>query len=361
MTYSTMKNLKALLIAPKMNVRKALERMDRTGEKILFVVHDGDILVGVVTDGDLRRWILRGKSLGEPISRAMHTTPVVLKKGYSRSVARDLLLQNRIECVPVINDARKVITAVWWMDLFDRKRAEEPKENLPVVIMAGGEGNRLAPLTKIIPKALVPIGEKPILELIIERFVYHGARDVFLTLGYKSQIIKAYFQEDVRERSYRVRYVEEKNPLGTAGSLSLLKGMLKKTFWVSNCDILIDVDLTDVLRVHRQGNNDLTLIGSMKHYTIPYGVCRLETTGDLKTIDEKPAYDLLVNTGVYLVEPKVLRYIPNNKIVHFTDVINKALQKGDKIGVYPISEKAWMDMGQIEELKSMSRRLGVTI
>lgn len=344
-----------------MKIRKALERMDRTGEKILFVVHGGGLLAGVVTDGDLRRWILKGKSLGDPISRAMHTTPVTLREGFSRSSARDLMLQNRIECLPVLNEAQRVVAAVWWMDLFDRKRVGGPKENIPVVIMAGGEGNRLGLLTKIIPKALVPIGEKPILELIMERFVHHGSNNFYLTLGYKSQIIKAYFQEDIRQRSYRVRYVEEKNPLGTAGSLSLLRATIKKTFWVSNCDILLDADYADVLRFHRLEKNDLTLIGSMKHYTIPYGVCRLELTGNLKTIDEKPGYDLLVNTGVYLLEPAVLRHIPKNKITHFNDLINTALQKGDKIGVYPISEKAWMDMGQVEELKSMSRRFGVDI
>lgn len=356
-----MKELKALLINPDLSIRKTLERMDGSGAGILFVVAKDNVLRGVVTDGDLRRWILKGKSLAEPISRAMHDNPVVLKAGHTSSEARDLMLLHRIECVPVVDGQKRVLSTVRWTDFFEKNKSDVKKENIPVIIMAGGEGQRLAPLTHILPKPLVPIGEKPIIDLIIDRFVAYGSHDFYLSLNYKSLIIKAYFQEKGQQKTHTLRYLEEKKPLGTAGSLGLPGAMMEKTFWVSNCDILIDADFSDVLRVHRKDKNAITLIGSIKHYTIPYGVCKLGTNGELDKINEKPEYDFLVNTGVYVIEPTVLRYIPKNKAFDFTDLINVALKKGEKIGVYPVSEKSWMDMGEIEELKKMSRQFGVNI
>jgi dTDP-glucose pyrophosphorylase len=355
------RDLKMLFIVPGLSIHKALERMGRAGAKILFVVNDDQKLVGVVTDGDLRRWILKGKGLSDPISKAMNSNPLTLEEGFLFSEARNLLLHHQVECVPVLDGSKRVVSSVRWTDLFNQKRFSGNKSNIPVVIMAGGVGHRLAPLTKIIPKALVPIGEKPILELIMDRFRDQGSRQFILILGYKSQIIRAYLQEGFRRASHFIRYVDEKKPLGTAGGLNLIRPTMKETFWVSNCDILMDVNFSDVLRAHREGKNDLTLIGSIKRYNIPYGVCRVGASGELKSIDEKPGYDLLVNTGVYLMEPKILRHIRKDRFVHFTDVINAAIKKGDKVSVYPIHEDAWMDMGQIEELKAMSRRYGVDV
>lgn len=349
--------LKNSLIAETESVRRALETIGKAPFATLFVVGKNRFLLGVVTDGDLRRWILQGKSMAEPIARAMHAEPVVARTDHTRADARDLMLKHQVECLPVVNDAGRVVSLVRWIDLFEKKEVARAKVNTPVVIMAGGEGNRLAPLTRILPKPLVPIGEKPVIDHIMDRFRTHGTRTFFVSVNYKARLIKAYFQEE----GHAVSFVEEKEPLGTAGSLGYLRGKIVDTFWVSNCDILIDADLSDVLRVHRAEGNAVTLVGSMKHYVIPYGVCRLGSDGALEGIIEKPEYDFLVNTGVYLMEPSVLRHIVPGQHLHFTDLVDRLISKGEKVGVYPVAESTWMDMGEVEELKKMGRRFGMAL
>lgn len=349
--------LKNSLIAETESVRRALETIGQASAATLFVVGENRRLRGVVTDGDLRRWILQGKSLAEPITRAMHANPIVVRMGYTNADARGRMLKHQVECLPVVNGVGRVVSLVRWMDLFEKKETPRVKTNTTVVIMAGGEGHRLAPLTRILPKPLVPIGDKPIIEHIMDRFRAYGTKDFFVSINYKARLIRAYFQEE----GCAVTYIEEKKPLGTAGSLGYLRGKIDKTFWVSNCDILIEVDFSDVLRVHRADGNDVTLVGSMKHYTIPYGVCHLGANGALQGINEKPEYDFLVNTGVYVMEPAVLRHIVPGQHLHFTELVARLIAKGGKVGVYPVAETAWMDMGEVEELKKMGRRFGMSL
>jgi NDP-sugar pyrophosphorylase family protein len=228
--------------------------------------------------------------------------------------------------------------------------------DLPVVVMAGGEGSRLSPYTRILPKALIPVGDVPILELIIERFMEYGCDEFFLSLHHKSDIIKSYF--DSVERAYTLHYVQEEAPLGTAGSLSLMKDDLKKTFFLSNCDILIDADYGDILKYHKSHSNKITIVGSIKHITIPYGICELAEDGRLASLVEKPQFDYFVNTGMYIVEHHVLDRIPGDIFFHMTDLISLLLDKGERVGVYPISEKSWIDIGQVEELHNLLKRVG---
>ncbi|HOW27017.1 MAG TPA: nucleotidyltransferase family protein [Elusimicrobiota bacterium] len=352
-----MEKIKKIVVQSTLNARQTLDKMEAGGGRILFVVDREGSITGVVTDGDIRRWILKGGTLNEPISKVMHRDPTVLREGFSLAEARELMLSRSIDCLPVVDAKRRVVSAIWLKDLFEKKKGSPKKPlGMPVVIMAGGEGNRLAPFTHVLPKPLVPVGGKPIIERIIDRFGEYDCNEFFLTINYKSHLIKAYFHDSGQRSKVNLRYVEESKPLGTAGSLGLLKTKIKSTFWVSNCDILIEADFADIVQFHRNHSNGITLVGSMKHYTIPYGVCRLDARGDLKNIDEKPEYDFLVNTGVYVLEPEVLRLIPPDRKFHFTELIDVCLKKGQKIGVYPISEKSWMDMGQLEELKAMSLR-----
>ena len=251
-------------------------------------------------------------------------------------------------------ERRKVISCLWWTDLFDSKPDNPESLKLPVVIMAGGEGTRLAPFTKILPKPLMPMGDKPIIEVIINRFYDYGCNDFYLSLNYKSNIIKAYFSDF--EHKYKINYILENKPLGTAGSLYLLKKKIKKTFFVSNCDILIEADYADILKFHYQRKNKITLVSSMKNFMIPYGVCQIKDGGILRSIREKPEYDFLVNTGMYVLEPSVLSDVPRNQFYTITDLINDYLKKNEKVGVYPVSDKSWLDMGQFEELQEMIKK-----
>lgn len=352
-----MKRLKKVLIKHSCTIKHALKQMDAMGEKTLLVVDDLNRLLGTVTDGDIRGWILNSKSLAKSVSAVMNRSPHALKSGYSLQEANALMLENEIECLPVLDDGKKIISAVWWTELFKNEQKIVKILKLPVVIMAGGEGSRLAPFTKILPKPLMPIGEKPIIELIINRFVVYGCKDFYLSLNYKSNIVKAYFRDF--KPKYKISYIQENKPLGTAGSLHFLEGRIHKTFFLSNCDIFIEADYADILKFHNQGKNKITIVSSMKNFMIPYGVCEIKNGGVLGSLREKPEYDFQVNTGMYVLDPTVLKDIPKNRFYNMTDLINDYLEKEEKIGVYPISEKSWFDVGQFDALQEMLKKFGV--
>ncbi|MBF8984174.1 NTP transferase domain-containing protein [Lutibacter sp. B2] len=228
----------------------------------------------------------------------------------------------------------------------------------PVVIMAGGEGTRLHPITKVLPKPLVPIGDIPIAERIINKFVNFGCEKFYLTINYKKNLIKAYFN-DIK-KNYEIEYVEEEKPLGTAGSLYLLKDKIKETFFLNNCDILINENYYKMLKYHKENNNKITVIASRENYIVPYGVIKVDEKSVIKEIIEKPKYDFLVNTGMYILEPETLYDIPENEFYHIIDLVKVNINKGEKVGVYPISQESWLDMGQIEEMENMFKGLGIT-
>jgi len=342
-----MEKFKNIIVNPKITIKQALKHMDEAGEKMLLVADENRRLLGTVTDGDIRRWILKGDSLSDSVSKVMNKSPIFLSEGYGEEEARDLMVSQVIECVPVLNKNKQIVSAIRWLDLFEKRITKHKPINIPIVIMAGGIGSRLSPFTNILPKPLMPIGDKPIVELIMDKFIEFGCKDIYLSVNHKSSILKAYFRD--HQHNYKIKYIEEGTPLGTIGSLYLAKDKLKSTFILSNCDILIEADYYDIVKFHNDNKNLITLIVSLKHYTIPYGVCEIENGGILKSIKEKPEYDFLVNTGSYILEPDVLRDIPRNKIYHATDLITAYIEKGKKIGVYPVSEKSWLDMGQWEE------------
>jgi len=352
-----MEKLKKVLIKSGSMIKQALKQMDAMGEKTLIVIDDQSRIMGTITDGDIRRWILKGKRLSESVTRVMNRRPMTLNEGYVPQEAKDLMVRYQIECLPIIDKSKKVIACLWWMDFFEGRQKVSKSLKLPVVIMAGGEGVRLAPYTNILPKPLMPIGDKPVVEMIMTSFSQYGCNDFYLSLNYKANLIKAYFSD--LDHQYNINYVLENKPLGTAGSLHLLRKKIKKTFFVSNCDVLIDADYVDMLNFHQEKKNKITLVSSMKNFTIPYGVCEIESGGVLKNIQEKPEHDFLVNTGMYILESSVLSDIPADRFYNMTDLINDYLIKGEKVGVYPVSEKAWLDIGQLEVLHETLKKFEV--
>jgi len=221
--------------------------------------------------------------------------------------------------------------------------------------MAGGKGARMEPFTKILPKPLVPIHEKPIIEHIIQRFADFGCDEFHLTVNYKGRILKAYFEE--LQPEYNVTFVDENEPLGTAGSLQYLKGKFDKPFFITNCDIIIKADYVKLYEFHKKNNCDITLVASAKEYIIPYGTCELNSDGNLAHINEKPKYDFLINSGLYVLNPATLNLIPKDKFYHITHLIEDAKNQGNKIGVFPIDDDDWIDIGQWTEYKKAIDKL----
>ena len=339
-----------ILLVPGASVLDAMAQLDRTGLGVLFDAPDG-VLAGVLTDGDLRRYILAGGRLEGPSAEAVNRSPRSLPME-QRGQARQMMLDCTIKALPLLDKTGRIQDVLFadGLDIDTRKRA-----SLPVVMMAGGLGTRLYPYTKILPKPLIPVGELPIAEHIIHRFQDVGCSRFYLVVNYKKNMIKSYFND--LEKDYTVEYADEDTPLGTGGGLRLLKDRLHETFFLTNCDILIDADFGDVYDFHRRQDNKITMVCAVKHFTIPYGVVELADDGQVRAMQEKPEMNFLTNTGVYVVEPEVIGLIQPDTPTPFTDLIEAVRREGGRVGVYPVSEQSWMDMGQLEELDNMRRRL----
>ena len=339
-----------LFLAPDATVLEALRKLDETGQRILFIAPEGR-LQAALTDGDIRKFFLRGGTPDQTVDRAANYHPLSLPIA-ERGRAREVLQAHRIDALPIL-DKRGVITDIvfaYKLDVDNRKRVD-----IPVVMMAGGLGTRLYPYTKILPKPLIPVGEQPIAELIIDRFRDFGCHDFTMIVNYKRGMIKSYFTD--LEKDYTVDFADEDVFMGTGGGLCLLKGKIQSPFFFTNCDTLLDVDFGDIYEYHKKHGNLVTMICAFKHYTVPYGVVELGQDGGIAAMREKPELDFLTNTGVYVVEPRVVEEMRDGEVIGFPDVIERYRAAGEKVGVYPIGENSWMDMGQLEELEKMRRKL----
>lgn len=351
------RRLELISLTPKVPLNEALRRLDETGGKILFIVDEAGGLLGTLTDGDIRRHLLAGRSLDDPVANAMNSDPVWVAEGTSEKDIRELLLSRRIDAVPVLDGERHVVRGVWWLDAFGETHTPHRSVDLPVAIMAGGKGTRLEPYTRILPKPLMPVGDVPVLQLIMDRFHEQGCSSFVVSLNFKASLIRAYFGDVAFP--YDVTFIDEEQPLGTAGSLRLMASRLDRTFVLANCDTIVDAEFADIVEYHRESCNVITIVASMKHLALPYGVCEVGQGGVLEALKEKPRFDLLVSTGVYVMEPEVLDAIAPDGPTDATDLINAAMQRGSRVGVYPIPERAWLDVGQVEELQDALDRLGI--
>jgi len=328
-------------------VKEAMKKMDVGAHKTLVVTGKTGKLLGILSDGDIRRHLLNNGGLGDNISRIFNRHPILYRKNYNPKELRRSMVTKKIEAIPVIDKNGHLIEIVFWENLFENKKRIDNKVTCPVVIMAGGKGTRLEPFTRILPKPLIPVGDKPIVEIIMDRFAEYGVNLFYLIVNYKGEMIKSYF--DNIETNYTINYIWEKEFLGTAGSLRFLPDNIPETFIVSNCDVIIDADYSDLVSFHTSSKNCLTMVGAALHHTIPYGVIKMADSC-VKEIVEKPEYDFTVNTGIYVLNKDVLRFF-NDGHFHITELIEKLIQMKEKVGVYFVTEKSYVDVGQWEEYK----------
>lgn len=344
-----MKNIKSYTVFNHFNLAHALKVMNKNGQKCCVIVDSDYRLLGTLSDGDIRKVILKRSNLEKNIMNFCNKNSKYFIEGnYNYLQVKKAFLKGRYDLIPVLNKKKIVKKILLWHSFFGLRKKTDKKLNIKVVIMAGGKGTRLDPFTKILPKPLVPIKDKPIIEHITSRFIKYGMNDFYFTIKYKMKIIKAYFSGT--KSNYKIRYLEEKKPLGTAGGLRKLYGKIKNTFFVTNCDVFIDMDLVDFFNFHKEEKLDISLVTASQKYTIPYGVCEINK-GKLKKITEKPKLNYFVNAGLYLINPKVLKLIPKNKYFDMNHLIKKALEKSYKIGAYPVAQKHWIDVGQLAEYK----------
>ena len=339
-----------LIISENTKVLAAMEKLDATGKKILFIAPDLK-LKAVLTDSDVRRHIIKNGSLSACVKDVANYNPISLNIS-QRSLATEIMVKKSISALPLLDSDGDIVDVVF----FDETSVKVKKQlDIPVVIMAGGLGTRLYPYTKILPKPLIPVGEKPIVEHIIDHFRDFGCLDFRMIVNHKKNMIKAYFNELCKD--YTVNFVDEETFLGTGGGLSLLKGEINSTFFLTNCDVLIEADYNDIYKFHKKNQNLITVVCALKHVTIPYGVFSLKENGEIDTITEKPTMNFLTNTGMYVVDRRIVEELAEGQAISFPEIMDKYRAKGCKVGVYPVSENSWMDMGQLEELEEMRRRL----
>lgn len=339
-----------------MTIVEAMQQIDKNAKGILFIVDDICKLVGCLTDGDIRRWLIKTGSLHSLVTEAMNRTPYSVLRDEAAH-AESLMREKSIFAIPIVDETGQVTDIIFEDKQINNEALQKStiSGNVPVVMMAGGKGTRLYPYTQILPKPLIPVGDLPIAEHIINGFCEYGCKDFYLIVNHKKNMIKAYFSEV--EKDYNISYADEYEPLGTGGGLSLLKGQIHEPFIFTNCDTLIVEDFSEIYKYHKKQKNVVTMICSLKNYKIPYGVINMGNGGQIESMEEKPTVSFFTNTGCYIVEPEVIDDIPENTVMGFPTLIEKYKKEGKKVGVYPINESSWMDMGEMDALEAMRKRL----
>lgn len=332
-----------------------LKQMDGHRTKLVFVF-DGDKFECILTIGDIQRAIIRQANLSDPISTILDRDKIYVSDKDSIEHIKDVMFKELIDCMPVLNDAGEIVDVLFWHDVFTEAVADNrAKIDLPVVIMAGGKGTRLKPITNVIPKPLVPVGDKTILEVIMDQFEGIGCNKFYMSVNYKADMMEYYLSQ--LDHKYDIEFFMEDKPLGTIGSVSLLKGKITTPFFVSNCDSINEQDYRDVYDYHINNHNDMTIVTMVKSFKIPYGVIETGEDGLMVSLKEKPEHTYMVNTGVYILNPELIDEIPEDEFFHITHLMEKVKARGGRVGCFPVSEDAWRDMGEWPEYLKMIKVL----
>ncbi len=345
--------IKNISVPKSTSIIEVLRQMDEVGRKSLLVF-DEDKFYSIVTIGDLQRAIIHNVDISSSIEHVLNISEKLFASTDDTvDRIRSEFIRMRAEMMPVLDSNGNLVKVYFWSDFFSPAEIKNLREkiNLPVVIMAGGKGARLKPITNVLPKPLIPIGDKTILEEIMDQFERIGCHSFYMSVNYKSDMIRFYLGQ--LEHKYNIYFFEESQPLGTIGSVSLLKGKINTPFFISNCDIIIDQDYRDVYDYHRENQNDMTIVTAIKSFRIPYGVVETGKDGLMLGLKEKPETTYMINTGVYILNPECIEEIPENIFFHITHLMEKIKERGGRVGCFPVSEYSWKDMGEWPEYFKM--------
>jgi len=335
-----------ITIPPEASIRRALEAIDRGRRQIALVVEEGHHLAGTVTDGDIRRGLLRGCDLETPIREVMNPNPVTGLQGEDERIWQRTMQRHSLRHLPILDRHGCIV------DLVEFRLPAEPSRSTPVVIMAGGLGTRLRPLTENLPKPLIPVGPRPVLETIIENFADQGFENILLCLNYKGEMIRAHFGDGERF-GVHIRYIVEDRRLGTAGALSLLPEPPDEPIIVMNGDLLTKVDFVRLLDFHRRQGFEATMAVREYSHQIPYGVLRIGEDYRIEGLVEKPVERYYVNAGIYVLSPQALRLVPEQKFYDMPSLFQQLMQRRRPVGSFPLRDY-WMDIGRLEDLERAS-------
>lgn len=341
---------RSLFLPPDASLKQAISIIDAHPAKIALAVDAAERLLGTVTDGDIRRGLLRGLGLATAVEEVMNRKPTTLAPDADHSHILELFHRLELRHIPVVDQDGRVIG----LELLDSFLYPEAL-NHPVVIMAGGEGRRLRPLTETIPKPMLPVGGRPILETIIGNLAVQGLRNLTLAVHYRAEAIYGHFG-DGTAHGVRIRYLREPRPLGTAGALTLLPERPRQAFLVTNGDVLTNLDYRDLLRYHQRSRAKITICVQQYAHTVPFGVVTLDHDR-VVALEEKPVIEHFVSSGIYVLEPEVLDLLTPDQVCDMPQLIDRVLVRQEAVGAFPIREY-WMDVGRPEDLHRAHQEYG---
>lgn len=333
-----------ILVNPLTTIWGTMEVINRSGLEFALVIDKKYHLMGVVTDGDLRRAILRKMDMNLPIQEIMTRSPITVRQGTSRAEMIDLAKKTLVKHFPVVDIRNRIVDVILISDLFEKETIENP-----VLIMAGGLGTRLRPLTTEVPKPMLKVGDRPILETILQQFKEYGFNNFLVSVNYKADIIIDYFQ-DGRHLGINIEYIREGQPMGTAGAMGKIREKINRPLILMNGDILTKIDFCQLLDFHLEQKNEFTIASRPYEFTIPYGVLQVDR-GLVYKLEEKPIQEFVISAGIYVINPGLVDIIPENIKYDITDLIQYCIKKGIRVGIYPIREY-WMDIGQMQDYYS---------
>jgi dTDP-glucose pyrophosphorylase len=338
-----LKNWRSAILNGDQTIRQAMETIDQSSLQIALVVDGNDHLLGTVTDGDIRRGLLRGLQLESPVDQVMNTSPKVARQGMSRAEFIELLRRHNLHHLPLVDDTGRLVGLESDVELYEGAE----KDNW-VVLMAGGLGQRLRPLTDDMPKPLLPVGDRPLLEIIINRFTAQGFRKFFISVNYRADLVEAHFG-DGSKFGAEIRYLREDQPLGTGGAVGLLPERPTLPFVVMNGDLLTTINFESLVDFHQEHRADLTLCVRRYSHQIPYGVAEIRG-GEVMSIVEKPNHECFISGGIYVLSPSVFDRLTPQRRIDMPELMRELIAEKQRVTAFPVTEY-WIDIGRIEDLE----------
>ena len=342
------RNWKSLSLAVDGTIKDAICILDKESQKIVLIIDNDDKLIGTVTDGDIRRGILNKIGLNNCITDVMQKSPLYAYDTDSDDFVTVLMKKNGIYNIPILDSSDTVVGL---------KTLKNGKKDNVIFIMAGGFGKRLLPLTSKTPKPLLSVGGKPILERVIEGFIKAGFYNFYISVHYKAEMLKEYF-EDGSKWGVSIKYINENKPLGTAGSLGLLPKdeVSNLPIIITNGDLITELDYESLLDFHKEHNSKATMCVREYDYQVPYGIVNIEEY-KLKSIVEKPVHRFFINAGIYVIESSIVNTLKVNSYIDMTTLIDSQIEKGERVMTFPLHEY-WIDIGLVKEFNKANRKFG---
>lgn len=338
-----MKHIANVLLGEKSTIKDAMQLIDSNSSQIAIVVDDVKRLIGTITDGDIRRGLLNGVGIDESIDLIINKHPTICDINESKETLAKISLEKDIKQIPLIDSDGIVVGLEIFSDLF-----KISKRTNKVILMAGGLGTRLRPLTQETPKPLLKVGNKPIIETIIKSFANYGFEEIVLCVNYKSHMLEDYFGNG-SQFGVNIDYIHEKERMGTAGALGLIKSQLNEPFFVMNADLLTNVNFEHFLDYHISHESSATMAVREYDFQVPYGVVNIDNSR-VVSIDEKPVHRFFVSAGIYLLGPDVLKYIPPDQFFDMPTLFEILIEKNKCVSSFPIREY-WLDIGRINDFE----------